>query len=1804
MVLTLQRSVHVSPLETLPPGYRLLESLYRGVRSKVYRAQREVDGRVVLLKVAPAVGPLNRDEMVGRLLHELNVLETVTSDSVVKVLGFVDDPVAPALVLEDTDSVSLREEWDRLRPDFETTLEVAVQVLAAVKQIHAHGIIHKDLNPSNVVRNADRHSLHIIDFDLATEWNTSLPQFQPPTSLEGTLVYIAPEQTGRTNRGVDFRSDLYSVGVMLYELFSGRVPFSSDDALAVVHAHIAVTPPALHQAGVPKNVSAVVMKLLAKSPEARYQTAAGAEADLRECVSRLKNNDDSVFELGRADVSAEFHLPNKLYGRETELQQLQNAFTRAAAGTVETVLLAGPSGMGKTSLVRELFPSITKTRGYFISGKFDQLRRDVPYSALVAALNELTQQLLSESEQRLAQWRAKIQAAVDGNGQALVDAMPSVGQILGPQPALVELDPAATQLRFNTAFLNFVGVFARPEHPLVVLLDDLQWADPQSIHLIKTLLLAEETRSLLLVGAYRDNHVLPGHALHDALRALEQRGATVRTMAVTPLALPSVTQLVADATHLTAAEAQPLAQVVVRKTGGNAFFVRQFLATLHHDGLLAFDQAHGRFRFDLAKIQDAGISENVADLLAEALGQLASPTRRLIALAAAIGNRFDLETLAMAAAEPVDVVHRSLEPALRADFVMPLGALEYDRTTGAMVFRSFAFQHDRIQQAAYALLTPEEQQALHWQIGSLLLANSDAGDVEKRLFDIVGHLNRAPTHVANAPERLAVGLLNHRAAKRAHASAAYAISADFSRCATALLDWATTYDAQFDAHLMLAEALYQTGAMTEALAVLDVVRNEPTVSRADLVRAEALRVTLFVHRGAWAEAVAATRATAAIMGIPIPTAPAELEACVNQNIGDLLMQLSAQPISALLELPRMNDPETTALMGLLMNCIPAGYQTEPLLSVLLSVHLVRFSVTMGNCEASARAYATFAITLHALGKFDEAYDMANLGMAVAKRLDARPIAPSVEFLYGTFAVPWVQPLHVAIEHLRASTRIARDVGDSVHAGYSSAVALSYSLLKGDLLQPLIDDARAYRQHCLQNNDTVAAHMIERSLTLARVLIGDVRVDMPLNEHDSDASVVARLRAENNFTQLHGFYLTQVQRWLAVGRPADAVAAAEAARAFEHAVPGQVAAVFLHFYEAVALTSLNAPLGDAQRETLQKHRAQLAFWAARCPANFEAMAHLVEAECLRLEGRWQVAFDRYDDGIASAARHSLRSIQALGCELAGRFWLGRQKQDFALSYLRKARDAYGRWGAVCKVQALEQEHSAIARTAFSSTFGSTDEASSESLDVVAIAKAARALSQELDRSRLLERMMNIIFENAGAQRGALVVDQKREWVVVASKGADHAQVQLEPTPLDDATCLPVSVARYVLRTGASVVLDEPRNDPRFAHDRYLRAEQPMSLLCMPVRLKEQLVGVLVLENGLLTGAFKPASLEALSILTSQMAVSLENARLFAELGDYRDRLEDLVAARTQALTAANQKLQEAAIERERIETDLRLAQKLESVGRLAAGVAHEINTPVQFVSDSVAFARMAFDDIASLVVAYRHLKRAVDASEPLGPVTREVTELEERADLDYVMANFAPALARATEGLERITKIVRSMKEFAHPERKERSQVDLNRAVETTLTVAASEYRYVADVQTELGVLPPLTCQAGEVNQVILNLVVNAAHAVGDAVKGTDRRGTIAVRTRQVGPEIEIAVSDTGTGIPLHVRDKIFDPFFTTKEVGKGTGQGLALVRSVVDKHGGSIRFETELGRGTTFFVRLPVESNERATVEPAEPVAA
>jgi predicted ATPase/signal transduction histidine kinase len=1804
--------------------YEFGECLHDGDDSSVHRARRLTDGLRFVLKLSKGAAASSRQ--LTRFRNEYDLLSSLACEGVVTTFGLVKHGGQLALVLEDLGGESLKQTLQRGRLSLEQSLDIGRRLAEILSRVHAASVIHKDVNPHNVVYDPATGACTLIDFDIATRLRSETSRFGSATALEGTLHYMAPEQTGRMSRALDQRADLYSLGVTLYEMLTGVLPHEGADPLEIVHFHIAgrVTPPHAVDPLIPQAVSDIVAKLLAKAPEDRYQSAAGVAADLECCLEQLRSDGRiRAFPLATADVVSRFDPPQKLYGREREVRALLESFGRVAAGSVETVLVSGNGGIGKTALVQAIYEPVTRRRGYFAAGKFDQLRRDIPFSGLVGALEDLVQQLLTEGEEELEHWRRAIQAAVAPNGRLLTDVVPTLELIIGPQPEVPELDTVESQHRFNNVFQAFAKLLCTkgsPDDahaPLVLFLDDMQWADAASLHLVTLLLTSAGTESLLLIQAYRDTEIEPGHPF--ALALAEQRAAGTRTETIHlgPLTTEQIALFVADATREDPAAALPLAQALERKTGGNPFFMRQCLQALHDEKLIVFDPQTRAFRYDITAIEGAKITENVAELLARRIAGMPEFTRYVLALAAAVGSDFDLDTLSIICNGGAGDVAAALEPAVRDGLIAPtscLVALDPGELNAPLVYEHYRFLHDRVQQAAYASIPEERRAALHLSIGRVLLASAAASGLEGRIFDIVHHMNHGIGLITDAGERLQLAKLNMKAGVKAKNSTAYTLAVQYLRHALQLLGserWSEHYELSYELHTKLALSLALAADFDGALQVVEAALANAR-SRTDLAKLYTVKTGICVGRGDMVGALESTRPAAELVGIPVPESAERVTVRLEEETAVILQRASEVEIESFLDLPVTQDPDRLAVMSALAQCLPAAFQLNQRLFALIGCKLVTLSFRHGNSPMSARGYGTFAVVLSGIhGRYRDAYRFAKLGVDLTYKLGDLSMRSGAYFNWAAFASAWNEPVAESIDLFKQGVKYGIQAGDHAHVGSNAARCITHMQFAGLPLPDVEEQAVDYEKLLRRIGDATNLAVVQPRIRLIRCLRG-LPADAGEDEDCPDEAPPGAGRS--TLADWHTVRL--VQRCL-TGDYAGALASAEELRPMLRYSAGFITVVEANFYASLAATAL---YGDADAEPraaydalLAQNQAQMKQWVDACPANFAAHYQLVEAERARLRGAKSDAMDLYDAAIAAARGSGLVHVEGLACERAAEYWSREGKPDFAALYVERALQAYEIWGATAKVRQLAEKR--VQRATPASTMwttrtmrtGTVTTSGAQALDMAAVVKAAQAISGEIVLERLLAKLLAIIVETAGAQGGSVILATNGRLLVQASMHPVTGDVAvLQGVPLARAERLSEGIVNYVVRSRKHVVLDDAAERSRFRNDAYVRAARPKSVLCAPIIHQNALTGALYLENNLVAGAFTPDRLEALGILLSQIAVSIENATLYArqeqqaraiesanvvltkeiaerkrveeELSRYRDHLEDLVVERTRELREAQGRL-----------VDL---SRRAGMAEVASGVLHNVGNVMNSVNVGASVAREAIRElpidgvakVAELLAEQGERLPEFLANDPRG---RRIPEylaklgqaLEEKrkgilGNIEYMMQH-----------LEHMKRIVSAQQTHARNPGVEES-CQLADLVESALAISESGLRNArVQVVRAFEELPPVLVDRHQVLQILVNLVSNAVHALAES-GGEERILRVGIHA-EGEHDVRIDVEDNGVGIAPDVLTKIFTHGFTTRRSGHGFGlhnsaNAAQQMRGRLTAHSGGP------GQGARFTLQLPV----------------
>ena len=1844
-------------------GFRIIDQLSENARSIVYRTIRSRDNLPAILKILHSEEATAGD--FSRYKQEYEIYR-LNLDGVVQTYGLQKYNQAIALILEDFGGQSLQQFIKNRALTQAEFLTLAIQIAEALGSIHSANIIHKNINPEHILFNPETEEVKLIGFSIATIVSQENPPLKNPHLLEGTLAYMSPEQTGRMNRTLDYRTDFYSLGVTLYELLLNQLPFTSPDPMELVHSHLAKQPIPPHQIdpSIPKVISDLVMKLLSKTAEDRYQSAWGLQADLVVCLMQLEATGDiEEFILGENDICRKFNVSHKFYGRQSQIKTLWAAFERTLNSQRELMLVVGESGIGKTALVQQLESPIAKRNGYFISGKFDKNQPDIPYLGWIKAFEELVANLLMEPDDRLNRWQEQVRIALGNNGQVIVEVIPEMELILGKQPPINSLPPAEAENRFDLTFQNFIKVFAHPNHPLTLFLDDIQWADAGSLRLIERLMTVADP-GLLLILSYRElefpipvrDAVSP---ILERLVKIETTGGIVNRIELEPLKLASINQLLADTFQCSLRQAGPLAGLVVDKTGGNPFFIQEFLTGLYDDGLIEFDNKSLAWQWSIAKIKRRAITDNVVQLLAAKIRKLGETEQSVLKLAACIGKRFDLQTLAAISQQSVKETAANLRAGVTQGFVLPATesadwsvaiaewkACSHEEANLDCLIAHYKFVHDRIHAAAYSLISDAAKSAVHLSIGQYWLNQTKPDRREDLLFDIVNQLNKGISPSDSPEERSKIAELNLSAGQKAKRSAAYQIALNYLNQGIQILGdprWQTHYDLTLSLYQEATEAAYLCGDFQQMTALANpVIAASKTLL--DAVKIYEFKIQACMAQAKQLEAVQIGVNIAQQLGIDFINNPtrADIQRQREKNQG----AMGDKDPNDLLALPVMREPEKLATMRILSSLVSAAYQAAPSLLPLIVFEQVNLSIQFGNSPWAAFAYATYGVILSGVfGEIELGYKFGQLALNLLSQFGAGQAHAKILTMVEGRINPWTLHLKETLIPLQKAERSGMENGDLEWASYAAKNRCQNLYLIGTELNQ-VEREMASLSHSLsqwQQMTVVQWNEIYRQAVLN--LLGRSKNPCQLvgEAYNREQGLPLMITA-NDRNGLHDYFVNQLMLCYWFENYSEALVNAEEAQNYlDGAIALPMVGLF-YWYDSLTRMALCDRAEEPERKILLKKVAKnhknLKKWADHAPMNYLHKCYLVQAERHRIQGHKLQAMDGYDCAIQLATEQEYVQEAALANELAAKFYLGLGKLTPAKAYMQEAREGYKKWGATAKVQQLESSYShllPVTPEQFHPTNGqkppaggvSVSRESSDRLDLTTVLKASQAIASEIVLDKLLATLMTTAIENAGAEKAFLILDVDGKLLISASASTAAEAVTVEES-LDLETCadLPVAIVKYVARTGSNLVLSDAAREGAFTKEPYVVAHQLKSLLCTPIVNGGKTLGILYLENNLTRAAFTRDRLEILKILSSQAAIALENALLYANL-------EAKVQERTQALNQANDALNEKNLRLSQTletlkQTQAQLIQteKMSSLGQMIAGIAHEINNPVSFIYGNLNHAEEYLDDLFNLVCLYQ--QHYPDLKPEIQAAIKEM-------DLEFLLEDLPRLLSSMKTGAERIRQIVLGLRNFSRLDESAMKEVDLHEGIDSTLLILQSRLTSknghpAIEVIKEYGNLPKITCYASQLNQVVMNILNNAIDAMdefegfsgesnpealanssslvtsadvmaSDLPRGRTRLPRIILRTEVRDRDwVQVRIMDNGPGISEQVRLKIFDPFFTTKPIGKGTGLGLSIAYSiVVEKHGGKLRCISAPGEGTEFLIRLPITPRSPGEIEGKKP---
>ncbi len=1492
------------------PNYQLLNKIHETHKSEIYRAIRNEDNLSVIIKNLKISYPTQ--EEIIHYKQEYEITRYLHIEGVIKVYDSIINPSHIAIILEDFGAISLIDflsQQPNQRLSVSQFLPIAIKITKILGNIHQEHIIHKDINPSNIIYNPETEQLKIIDFGISTKLTKENPVFKHPNILEGTLAYISPEQTGRMNRFLDYRTDFYSLGITFYQLLTGQLPYKSNDLLELVHSHIAKIPLLPHEINleIPLTLSKIIVKLMAKNAEDRYKSAWGIKTDLENCLEQLKNKGSiNEFILGENDFSEELHIPQKLYGRATEVEELLAAFARTTTRdeqnnkSPEFILVSGYSGIGKTSLVQEIYKPITEKKGYFISGKFDQLQRHIPYYSIVKALQKLIKQLLRKDEISLQIWKEKLLKALGENGEIIVNLIPELELMIGKQPEVTKLEGIESENRFNLVFQNFIQVFPQAEHPLVIFIDDLQWADLASLKLINLILTEIKPEYLLLIGAYRDNEVSDTHPLIMTIKSLKKMAIPIKEIILQPLQKKDINQLLIDTFYCLSEQAEELGKLIQEKTEGNPFFINELIKDIHQNNLIYFDSEVRHWQWQIEEIKHIKISENVVELLIKKLLNLPKTTQHFLSLAACIGAEFDLTTLAIISQQQSALLFDELKLAIKLGLVIAKSELNTE-----LLINNYQFAHDRFQQAAYSLIKQEEQEIIHLKIGRLLLDKINIQEKKDNIFAIVDHLNKGSILIKDETEKQKLVELNLLVAKKAKDSAAYKSAQEYLIAGlknTTQKLWLTDHQLMFELYKERIKIEYLTGDFNESENWIALTLKQE-ISPLEKVEIYNLLIIQYTMQAKYEEAIETGRKALVLLGIDLPKT--NLTEVVLTEIKQIEEKIGDRTIDSLLDAQKMTIPEQQMIGKVLTNIDPPAYFSNQELYAVIVVKMTNISLNYGHIPESSKGYVTYGAIINSVtSNYQIGYEFGSLAIKLSEKFNNFYQKCSACLVFAGLLNHWVKPIKYAQEIFDDGYQSGLLSGELRHAGYNLQYKIRYLFYQGiNLLEisNLVPDYLKFNQKI--KNQWGTDGILSLQLNLFNLLGLTKNIFDFNNGKINESEYIKHCYECNSWAWICTFNIFKAHILYLYEYPEEALQCIQEAGQYLEFIRGHFQLAEYTFYYSLILSVLydNASPNIQQKywQQLENNQKQLKIWSESCPENFQHKYLLVQAEMSRLAHHNWEAIELYEQSIASAHKNQFIQDKALANELVSKFWLKQNKQEFAEIYIKKAYNNYQQWGAKRKIKLLKNKYPFLLKKKSLNqkiylTQTTTNTSSGQLLDLAAIMQASQTIYSEIVLDKLLISLMKIIMENAGAELAYLILEQQGNWFIEAALNTNlNNPIILESLPLENK--LPKSIINYVINSLNIVVLDNANSSIDFGQDNYFQENNSKSVMCYPLLNQNQIIGVIYLENNLTTNVFTPERIEILKILSAPAAIAINNAQFYEKISNNQKQLNQFLEA---------------------------------------------------------------------------------------------------------------------------------------------------------------------------------------------------------------------------------------------------------------------------------------------------------------------
>ncbi|MCB1191127.1 MAG: AAA family ATPase [Leptospiraceae bacterium] len=1504
--------------------YNNLEKIYESNNSLVYRAIRDNDGKKVILKILKESFPSVRQ--ISRYKQEFEITRFLENiPGVIKAYYLKEFQNTLLMTLEDFGGVSLNLLKEQFFENYATLLEIFINITKILGNIHQAGVNHKDINPSNIVYNPESKILKLIDFGISTKFSEQTALFKNSDMLEGTLAYISPEQTGRVNRSIDYRSDYYSLGISMYEMFCGQLPFQTSDSINLIHCHIAVqpTPPININPQLPEELSAIILKLMSKNPEDRYKSTEGLCKDLLIIKDILGNKKlQRKFFPGSQDFSEQLIIPEKLYGREREIEALKNTLAKVNVPPVELLLVSGYSGIGKSSLIREMYNFLPKGLGYFCSGKFDQYQQNIPYNAFSYAFSDFFSQILTEKPEKLQNWKDRLREAIKDNGTAINEVIPELKLLCGPFKEISRMDSAESQNRFKYIFIQFIKAVCNPDMPLILFLDDLQWADSASLKLLELIYKEKELCGLIIIGAYRDNEVSPIHPLIKTISSLRENKTLITEIQLGNLPKESVSEILKDTLSKQTAEILELRELIYEKTEGNPFFLKQFLYSLHQNGQIYLQKdastASNHWNWNMGEIRSQNITDNVIDLMVSRLKKLELTEQKLLSYAACFGNEFELQILALTSSLSQNEAFERLAPSLRLGFILSQSNMELEDTkdkNAKLVIKKFRFLHDRVQQAAYLLTEESEKKEIHLRIGRMLLKKYSENDLQYKIFDIVSHLNKSLALLESTDRKLEIVRLNLTAAKKAKDATAYTASAQFINIALQLLpknSWENLPELSADLHVEGIEIAYLNGNFE----LFDTLVYETKKYNLDIARLARITQVILLTETARRRLEVGKIETVEFLkkfGITFPK-NASFED-VGNIIGEIHQKLVSEPFDNLLDKPISDNPELHHIMPILFLGASLIHELDPILTVLLILKGITLTIEEGNTIYASIAYLCFAGLIYngQMEEYQLGYELGNTAMKLFHKFGDRSVEARAMLIYYGNIFHWMHPIQENIHNLFKTYYSGRETGNIEYAVYAIHHAVWDMIYTGEPLSEIYKTILDYYDELIKLNHERPIIWLSAIIWRLNHLIGTTEAeDYKQIPVDIERELI-KAEKENDYHTVFWICFEQAVFSLLFNKEKEAHEFINRVKPFIPGHPGQIQIPVFYFYESLCCI-LNYPQADkeTQKEYLDivtHNQTKLKKVIALCPDNFQHKYQLIEAEIANILGKYGEARELYDEAIESAKKFNYLNIEALSNEQAGIFYQKRNLDKLAALYIKEAYFLYSKWGALTKAAQLKKKYPQYfifeqSNSKNSITTTSTNNSivsSTYKLDVNSLMKSAQALSEEKELHLLLPKMMTILMENVGAKYGLLLQPKNGSFRVLSKGKVSNEKIETDTSEVILEYDYPQTVIEYVCRIKNYLLSQNISENKNFQNDFYIKNNQITSVICFPVIRDDEIKLIIYLENNLFHGTFTEHHIETLKLFSAQIVISLENAEFYKDL-------ENKVKQRTIQLEKINKELE--------------------------------------------------------------------------------------------------------------------------------------------------------------------------------------------------------------------------------------------------------------------------------------------------------